>query len=290
MKIKKVFGNYNLSIKKIVLFSIIAGLYTALMALIPTFKDTSFADITISFEAWILFGIFIIINSKSAKESALNCFLFFLISQPIVYLIQVPFASIGWGIFSYYKVWFVWTILTIPMGYIGYYIKKDKWWGLIILTPVLLFLGYHYSNFLRNMIFMFPRHLLSAIFCIITIIFYPIIFFNKKSNKIVGLIISVLIICVATIYSLINRITYTTDILVSGGSQEVIFDETYKVYLKDKKMGKVNIVFDDQAEDYLITAKFLHGGKTKLILEDNNKDKIIFNLSIYCNKYEIDKE
>ena len=85
---KKLFGGIDLNWKKLIIFAIIAGVYTAIMAMLPIAKDTSFADITISFEVWILFGIFIIMNSKSAKDSALKCFVFFLISQPLVYLIQ----------------------------------------------------------------------------------------------------------------------------------------------------------------------------------------------------------
>ena len=87
-KLKILFGEINLTWIKLIIFSIIAGAYTALMALLPLAKDTSFADITISFEVWILFGILIIMNSKSALDSGLKCFVFFLISQPLVYLIQ----------------------------------------------------------------------------------------------------------------------------------------------------------------------------------------------------------
>ncbi|MBO6243324.1 MAG: hypothetical protein J6O41_01975, partial [Clostridia bacterium] len=167
-KLNQIVGGIDLTWKKIIIFAIIAGVYTAVMAILPIAKNTSFADITISFEVWILFGILIIMNSKSAKDSALKCFVFFLISQPLVYLIQVPFASMGWGLFGYYKYWFIWTLLTIPMGFIGYYMKKDKWWGLIILTPILIFLGFHYSSFFGQCIYNFPYHLLSTLFCIIT--------------------------------------------------------------------------------------------------------------------------
>lgn len=76
-KIKKFFGNIDLTWKKLIIFAIIAGVYTALMAIIPIAKDTSFSDLVATFEVWILFGIFIIMNSKSAKESALKCFVFF---------------------------------------------------------------------------------------------------------------------------------------------------------------------------------------------------------------------
>lgn len=88
---KKLFGEIDFTWKKLIVFAILAGVYTAVMALIPITKDTSFRDIAIHFEVWILFGIIIICNSKSSKDSALKCFIFFLISQPLVYLLQVPF-------------------------------------------------------------------------------------------------------------------------------------------------------------------------------------------------------
>ena len=59
-KVKKVFGDVDLTWKKIIIFAIIAGIYTAIMSMLPIVKDTSFSDITVTFEIWILFGIFII--------------------------------------------------------------------------------------------------------------------------------------------------------------------------------------------------------------------------------------
>ena len=64
------------------------GVYTAIIAMLDILNDTSFSDLVVTFEVWIFFGIFIIMNSKSAKDSALKCFVFFLISQPLVYLVQ----------------------------------------------------------------------------------------------------------------------------------------------------------------------------------------------------------
>ena len=61
---KKLFGEIDLTWKKIILFAIVAGVYTALMALIPITKDTSFRDIATTLEAWILFGVIIISNSN----------------------------------------------------------------------------------------------------------------------------------------------------------------------------------------------------------------------------------
>ena len=74
---KKIFGGINLTWLKIIIMTIFVGIYTAIMAMLPIAKDTSFSDLTVTFEVWILFGIFIIMNSKSAKDSALKCFIYF---------------------------------------------------------------------------------------------------------------------------------------------------------------------------------------------------------------------
>ena len=265
-KLKKTFCEVNLTWKKLIIFAIIAGVYTAIMAIIPFTKDTSFADITISFEVWILFGIFMIMNSKSAKDSALKCFIFFLISQPLVYLIQVPFSIQGWNLFVYYKYWFIWTLLTIPMGFIGYYIKEDKWWGLAILVPILIFLGFHYSGFLGQTIYNFPYHLLSTLFCFTTLLLYPICIFNNKKIRITGIVISILIILIMSIKAINNSNVYNTTVLVNGGSDGAVFDDSYKVYLEDDSFGKVFIIKDQNIEDFMVNAEFKKAGKTNIIL------------------------
>lgn len=287
---KKLFGGIDLTWKKLILFALIAGLYTGVMALLPITNNTSFEDISISFEVWILFGIFIIMNSKSAKDSALKCFVFFLISQPLVYLIQVPFSSLGWQILGYYKNWIVWTILTIPMGFIGYYMKKDKWWGLLILTPILLLLGSHYSGFLGETLFDFPHHLLSCLFCLITILIYPICIFNNKKVKITGFVISILIIITMTIFTFIDKTTYNTTVLVNGGELGAVFDDTYNVYLEDNKFGNVYIKYDDALEDYKLEAEFRKAGKTNIIFEDRNGNKTVFEIDIRRDDYDIVKK
>ena len=199
---KKLFGGLNLTWPKIIIGAILAGAYTALMAILPAAKDTSFADITISFEVWILFGILIITNSKTPKESALKCFVFFLISQPLVYLIQVPFNRMGWGIFVYYKYWFIWTLFTLVMGYVGWYMRKEKWWSLAILGAMLVFLAWHYFGFLREAISFFPNHLLSALFCAVTMFVYPLCIFKEKKLRVAGAILSAVLLLAATVFVL----------------------------------------------------------------------------------------
>ena len=287
---KKLFGEFDLTWKKLIIFAVIAAIYTAVMAILPVTKDTSFADISITMEAWILFGIFIILNSKSAKDSALKCFIFFLISQPLIYLIQVPFSTLGWQLFTYYKYWFIWTLLTIPMGFIGYYMKENKWWGLAILTPVLLILAYSYSMHLGELIYSFPHHLLTVLFCIISFILYPICIFNNKKLKTAGVIISIVIIIVSSIITFSNNNTYNTTVLVNGGSEGAIFDNSYKVYLEDDSFGKVYIVKDENIDDYMVNAEFKKTGKTTLILENPNGNKEKYEIDIKNSTYDIVKK
>ena len=285
--IKKLFGGITLTWKKVILFAVAAGIYTAVMALLPAAKDTSFADITISFEVWILFGIIIIMNSRSPKDSALKCFVFFLISQPLVYLIQVPFSSLGWGILGYYRYWFIWTLLTIPMGFVGYYMKQEKWWGLLILTPVLIFLGFHYSNFFALTRYYFPHHVLSAVFCVVTLLLYPIYIFQNPKFRKIGIAISVLIIFCASAFALTHRNVYNTTVLVNGGSTGAVFDDTYSAYLKDDSFGKVHIDYNAQIEDYMVNAEFIKGGRTELILADSSGIQTVFELNIGYSSFDI---
>ena len=282
MKIK------DLTWKKLIIFACISGIYTAIMALIPITKDTSFRDIATTFEVWILFGIFIIMTSKSPKESALKCFVFFLISQPLVYIIQdiITHSSL---LKTYYLYWFIWTVLTIPMGYIGYYLKKDKWYGLLILTPILILLGFHSYGFLKETISFFPNHLLSFLFCIITMVLYPYFIFKDKKLKIIGISISVVIIIISTLFVILGgNSTYNTTILSSGNN--ITFDNTYKVYLEDESYGSVYIIFNDDIDDYLVEAEFKRVGKTNFIIESPEGEKYIYELTIERYSYHLEKK
>lgn len=288
-RIEKLFGGINLTWKKLIIFAISVGIYTAIMAMLPIAKDTSFSDLTVTFEVWILFGILIIMNSKSAKDSALKCFVFFLISQPLIYFIQDAINHSKLFI-TYYRYWFIWTIATIPMGLIGYYMKKDKWWGLIILAPMLLLVGEEYGRYLSNTMFSFPRHLLTTIFCFTTLIIYPIAIFKNKKIKIIGVIISSIIIIAMTVLTLLNPPIYNTTLLSNGGSDGVIFDDTYKAYLTDESYGELYIEYEDAIEDWLLNANLKKAGKTEVILESQSGEKTMFDITIKRDTYEIKKK
>lgn len=287
---KKLFGGIDLTWPKLICFAVIAGLYTGLMAYLPMAKGTSFADISITFEWWILFGILIIMNSKSPIDSALKCFIFFLISQPIVYLVQVPFNVLGWGIFSYYRNWFIATLFTLPMGFVGYYMKDNKWYSLLILLPMLALVGVHYHNFFQEARSFFPSHLLSAIFCACTLIIYPLFIYDDEKLKKIGLAISVIILLGTTIYSFVEgRRTYNTTLLLSGGSHNIDFDDTYNAYYENPAFGDVYFKYNEAVECYEMDTHITKLGTTNLIVESPSGEKRIFRVDIKRDTFDIEE-
>ncbi|MCR4950029.1 MAG: hypothetical protein K6A40_01765 [Solobacterium sp.] len=164
--LNRLFGKIRMAWAEVILFALAAGIYTCLMALLVP-ETSSFHDIAVYMEWWILFALIIMMNCETPLESALKTFVFFLISQPLVYLIQVPFNSMGFGLFIHYKTWFMYTIATLPMAYIGWYVKKGGWIGALILSPMLVILMIMGGGYLCELLKQFPNHLLSFIACLI---------------------------------------------------------------------------------------------------------------------------
>ena len=285
--INKLFGGINLTWPKLIIAAVIAGVFTAAMAIIPIFQNTSFHTITVTFEVWILFGIIIIMNSKSNLDSALKCFVFFLISQPLVYLLQVPFSWQGWGLFGYYKYWFIWTILCLPMGFVGYWMKKDKWWGYLILLPMLGLTAYSYLTYFSDYQFSMPRYILISLFCACALIFYPVAVFKTKMIRVVGAALGGVAVIFLTVLCLLNPPVYSTEIM--GNGEEYQFDDSYTAYLADEKYGDVEIRYMDSVEDYMLHADFRRSGDTVLTMVSPSGEKREYDLHIERTKYEITK-
>lgn len=285
-RIRRLFGGLNLTWNRLAIFAVASGVYTGVMAMLPAVRDTSFHDIAMTFEWWVLFGVMIIMNSASSKDAAAKCFVFFLISQPLVYLVQAPFHPEGLRLFRYYPGWFVWTLLTVPMGYIGYMMKRERWWALLILTPVLVFLGFHYEGFLSATASSFPRHLLSAAFCAATMIVYPLCLFDVRRLRRIGLIISVVILLVMTVAALKDeKEPYSAEVMYSGA--DVAFDESCRAYLTDETCGRAEIMYDEEIGACCIRVVFGEMGETQLILEYPDGTNKTFALTVGENTYQL---
>ncbi len=175
-------GDTRLSWGSFFIFTAVVPIISGLLAVVPAFKNTSLSDSVDTMEWWILFGVFVIISSGSKRESAIRCFLFFLISQPLNYLVRVPFYPGGFSIFYRYPRWFIATFFTLIMGYAGYKIKEDSFISALILSPFTAVLGLIGCHYCFRCASSFPRHLLSAICCFVFIfvITLPLLTGKKK--------------------------------------------------------------------------------------------------------------
>lgn len=198
--LKKVFGGLNFSWPRLIIFSIIMGVYTALAAMLAP-DGCSLHDIAVTAEWWVLPAILIIVNSKKPLEAALKTFVFFLISQPLVYLVQVPFSDMGWRLFGYYRYWFLITLLTFPGAFVGWYAKKDKWYSGVILSVMTVLLALTGIGYVKGLADNFPNHLLSIIYCFGIIPVFILSILEDKKPRIIAAVIT-LIISVAYIFAI----------------------------------------------------------------------------------------
>lgn len=273
----KIFGRLNLTWPKTIAFAVIMGIYTAIMALVVP-DGNSFHDIVVTPEWWVLPAILVIVNSKKPLDAALKVFVFFLISQPLVYLIQVPFNQMGWSLFGYYPYWFKITLLTLPAGFIGWFMKKDQWYSGIILASMTVLLTFIGINFTLGFKDSFPNHLFTVIYCFSIIPIFIFGIFRKWQPRIVAAAITVIaaiIIAIATFASAEPFETYRNsydgtngDILSFefGDNPEVtswsgtgkgnvtiidVGDGTYTIKLTGKKGGDYYFTITDSTEkDY----------------------------------------
>ena len=163
--------------------------------------------------------------------------------------------------------------------------KKDRWWGFLILCPILLLLGNEYSTYLSKTMFSFPRHLLATLFCFITLIIYPLRIFKNKVSRYISLATSILIIVVFTVLTFIKPPVYSTDILSVGSKYS--FDDSYKVYLVDSSYGDLSIRYEDGISCFMVHAEFKKAGKTEFVLASPSGEKKKFEIVIKRNKYKV---
>lgn len=184
------FFNINMSWFKVIIFSILSALFSALMLIIPFTVHTSLSASGTTFEFWVFMALIIIMNCEKPLEAALKTFVFFLISQPLIYLFQVPFSYLGWDLFMFYKQWFVITLLTFPGAFIAWYIKKDNLLSVLILSVasfILVYMGKYYYSYVVNR---FPFYSLAFIFCFAQAYGLGLILLKNKTNKIISLILT----------------------------------------------------------------------------------------------------
>ena len=199
--VNKLYGGIDMTWPKVLILSVASAVITDVFLLVPVFKNTSFERMGVYLEAWVFLAIFIMANCKKPLESALKTFVFFLISQPLIYLFEVPFVDLGWGIFGYYKYWFILTLLTFPAAFAGWFITKRNWLSVVILSPMIVLLTVDSYDAFGETIKSFPHLIITGIFCVLQIVVYFIAFFPGVAKKVVGGVIVVATVIAMVLFS-----------------------------------------------------------------------------------------
>ena len=265
-KLKKLFGGIEMTWPRVLLLAVLSAVYTALVNLLPLLKDTSFQDIAVYPDGWFLFALFIIVNCKKWYEAALKCFVFFLVSQPLIYLIEVPFYAGGFSIFQYYRRWFIITLFTFPGAAAAFFVKKKNWLSVAILSVAVIYLCYSGVSFLRMAASNFPYHLLSGVFSIALALFFIFVLLDEKKHRICALVIAGLILAGFGGYTAVKLATRTTRFTLdegvwtcekeAEGIVSVTIENGNEVTLKPVRNGNVYLYFtsaDGVRTEYYVT-------------------------------------
>lgn len=276
----KIFGGLNMSWRNVIIFAVAIGIYTGLINEVEFLKDTSLRDLAIYFDRWILFAIIIMTNTKSSKESALKTFVFFLISQPLVFLTESFFQ--GFYVFQHYPHWFVTTLFTPIMAYFGYYLKEHNYKSLILITPMIGLILYTEYTYSYSFIYSMPHHIYSYIFCIVTSFTYLYTFIDNKLLRRISLAVLFVLTAIVGYKGFTNNYTYETTIVCSNSRLPI--NENWQAELENNNLGTLTITKYDN--DYCINAKFVKIGKTNIILKDENNKEYKYYIDIKNNTYD----
>lgn len=274
-KLKKYFGSVNMSWLTVIIMAVAAAVFTAVMSIIPFLKDTSFTDIAVYPDCWFIFAVFIIVNCKKIWEASLKCFVFFLISQPLIYLLQVPFSPLGWGIFGYYKFWFIVTVLTLPGAALAFLVKKKNLISMIVLLVATGYLSFAGAGYFMSVFYSFPKHLLSFVFCLSAAVVLTFILLDNKKHIIISLV-AISAIFVVTLFASGFGKTESEQITLPAGKWTCSVD--------DESVAKVEMQSGNTA---LVTAK---GNGNAHVVFKNSMGKITeYYISVSQNDLYIQK-
>lgn len=269
----QLYGGLNMSWPVVILYAVATAVLSAVFLLVPVFQHTSFARMGETFEAWIFFAIIIMANCKKPLESALKTFVFFVVSQPLIYLIQVPFSELGWGLFGYYRFWIVWTLLTFPMAYVGWYIRRKDWLSLLILAPILLALT---SDSLNAFVYTsrhFPYLIVTALFCLAQVLIYLYRFTENRWQKRIGFFVPLLVVVVAFLIRPgveLNATTFLPD--------NPVLTENAVVEMEENEIAQVSV--ESTGPDSMVLVRANDYGTTSFVIRDGEQE-YRYSLEIY---------
>ncbi|MBO7396014.1 MAG: hypothetical protein J6U16_07855 [Ruminococcus sp.] len=279
---KKLFGGIDMTWKRLLILSVAAGVISGGLLCIPFLEDTSFTDNGASYEWWIFLAIIIITNCKKPLEAACKTFVFFLISQPLIYLVQVPFCWLHWGIFSYYPPWFLQTLLTFPGAFLGWFVTKKKWYSLLILSPMLALLALTGMGYLHGVLYQPPWHLLTVIFCAAVMFVLVFGIFEDKKLRAAGCILNVALLGVFFFMSVYGQPHAVSNICPKADSDAALDPNVnYTAVSSDEDV--VRLHYEEKGIPQGWQAEFYKRGTAQLTFTGDDGSVLVYDVSFGDN-------
>lgn len=201
---RKLFFGIKPTWGRVLLFAVLTAVLTAAVLRIPGLNETSIANIGVTLECWFLFALLIIMNCEKPLEAGIKTFVFFLVSQPLIYLLQVPFYFDGWKIFRFYPRWGLMTLLTFPGAMLAWYVKKDSLWSGLILSVATGYLAVAFAEYCRSCVRNFPYGLAAGLFCVALAVVLILTLLKNKRARLLCAGITVLAALIAFAWPLIH--------------------------------------------------------------------------------------
>ena len=182
-KLEALFLRTKMTWKTVLLLALGCGVAVGLLMVPQALAFTSLQQPGISFKFWIFMALLIILNCEKPWEAGVKTFVFFLISQPLIYLVQVPFSPWHWDLLRYYPRWGLITLLTLPGAALGWYVRKEKWYSVLLLAALNVILCLELPSSVRALAEGFPRYLLSTAFIVFELVFFTLLLFKNKKLR-----------------------------------------------------------------------------------------------------------
>lgn len=279
--IKKLFGGIDMTWKRLLILSVTAGVISGGLLCIPFLEDTSFTDNGASYEWWIFLAIIIITNCKKPLEAACKTFVFFLISQPLIYLVQVPFCWLHWDIFTYYPPWFMQTLLTFPGAFLGWFVTKKKWYSLLILLPMTALLALTCMSYLHGMLYQPPRHLLTVLFCAAVMFVLVLGIFEDKKLIAAGCIINAVLLGLFFFTGVYGQPHAVTNICPRDPDGELDPNVNYTAVSSNEDV--VRLHYEEKGLSQGWQAEFYKRGTAQLTFTGDDGSVIVYDVSFGDN-------
>jgi len=267
----KLFFETKMTWTRTVIFAFATAVVTALLLIWPATSGTSFENIGVSYECWFLFALIIIMNCEKPLEAGLKTFVFFLISQPLIYLFQVPFAANGWEIFRYYPIWFRYTLLCFPGAMVAWFVKKDNFLSALILsvaTGSLIAEAIGYTDYCTKN---FPQYLLTIIFCAALAVILIFALLQKKKNRIITGALTLIVGIAVFFYLFISSASHrmTMRYALEG-------DHTWEITAEEGTIGNISI---DSIFDNTLLIEATEYGTQNLALTNENGETVALTIT-----------